>query len=473
MGLRKRKRDKSAKACRNTSWKFSETTGSKKVAVAPENSIVIVEPFFGGSHKQLIELLQSEIFQPESRRVFLLTLPATKWHWRMRCSALYFADLAPTLCSNRQYIFFCSSMFDLSTFLSLRHDYANSKVRKIIYFHENQLAYPTRQDDYFKREFRDFQYGYIQILSSLVADRVCFNSNFNRQSFLDGIHAHFKNLPKNQKMIKGSIENKIYKKSEVLYYPIQEGKFGTGKLRYSAPGSMEQEKPLHILWNHRWEHDKNPRGFFETICRLANEGDVFLHISVVGESFGEIPAIFEEYKRTFELEYSERLSIKNWGYVESKDSYFHILRDADIVVSTSHHEFFGVSVLEAVLYNCFPLVPNRLVYPEIYGEVPEFLYNTDNQLFKRLKNFCVRPNRFRRQKYEILHDKFKIDQYLWDTCGSGESGSTHSILRSRYQALFDVVPNTESTVCRLYRHIILGMIGITMLTAWFSCAFFW
>ena len=472
MGLKKRKRDKSAKACRNTSWNSSETTGREKVAVAPENSIVIVEPFFGGSHKQLIELLQSEIFQPESRRVFLLTLPATKWHWRMRCSALYFADLAPTLCSNRQYIFFCSSMFDLSTFLSLRHDYANSKVRKIIYFHENQLAYPTRQDDYFKREFRDFQYGYIQILSSLVADRVCFNSNFNRQSFLDGIHAHFKNLPKNQKMANGLIENKIYAKSEVLYYPIQEGKFGAEKLSYSAPSGTEQEKPLHILWNHRWEHDKNPRGFFETICRLVDEAGVLLHISVVGESFGEIPAIFDEYKRMFELEYSERLRIENWGYVESKDSYFHILRDADIVVSTSHHEFFGVSVLEAVLYDCFPLVPNRLVYPEIYGEVPEFLYNTDNQLFKKLKNFCVRPNRFRRQKYEILHDKFKIDQYLWDTCGSGESGSTHSILRSRYQALFDVVPNTETTVCCLHRYTILGIAGIIVLTAWFSYAFF-
>ena len=74
-------------------------------------------------------------------------------------------------------------------------------------------------------------------------------------------------------------------------------------------------------------------------------------------------------------------------------------------------------------------------------------------------------------KYEILHNNFKIDKYLWDACGSGRSGSTHSILRARYQALFDVVPNTESTVCRLYRHIILGMIGITMLTAWFSCAF--
>ena len=45
MGLKKRKRDKSAKACRNTSWNSSEATGREKVAVAPENSIVIVEPF--------------------------------------------------------------------------------------------------------------------------------------------------------------------------------------------------------------------------------------------------------------------------------------------------------------------------------------------------------------------------------------------------------------------------------------------
>ena len=143
MKFKKRKREKSAKAGRSTNTKLVETIGSEEVAVAPENSIVVVEPFFGGSHRQLIELLQSEIFEPQNRRVFRLTLPATKWHWRMRCSALYFADRAPKLYGNGQYILFCSSMFDLSTFLSLRHDYASNKVRKIIYFHENQLAYPN------------------------------------------------------------------------------------------------------------------------------------------------------------------------------------------------------------------------------------------------------------------------------------------------------------------------------------------
>ena len=71
-------------------------------------------------------------------------------------------------------------MFDLSTFVSLRSDYSSSNVKKIMYFHENQLAYPTRQEDPYKRDMRDFQFGYIQILSSLVADHVCFNSYFNK-----------------------------------------------------------------------------------------------------------------------------------------------------------------------------------------------------------------------------------------------------------------------------------------------------
>ena len=113
--------------------------------------------------------------------------------------------------------------------------------------------------------------------------------------------------------------------------------------------------------------------FNELTERLIEEVDNVssISLSVVGESFGEVPDIFDIYKTKFEQNnnYYNKLNVKHWGYVESKEKYCNILKDADIVVSTANHEFYGVSVLEAVLHNCFPLVPNRLVYPEIYNKI--------------------------------------------------------------------------------------------------------
>ena len=58
----------------------------------------------------------------------------------------------------------------------------------------------------------------------------------------------------------------------------------------------------------------------------------------------------------------------------SKEEYYKLLSRAKVVVSFALQENFGFSILEACYLGCIPVVPNRLVYPELYSE--EYLYNT-------------------------------------------------------------------------------------------------
>lgn len=54
-----------------------------------QHEILFIEPFYGGSHKQLIDLLNLELGG------VVVSLPATKWHWRLRVSALQLSELIP------------------------------------------------------------------------------------------------------------------------------------------------------------------------------------------------------------------------------------------------------------------------------------------------------------------------------------------------------------------------------------------
>lgn len=68
-----------------------------------ESEICIVEPFYGGSHKQLIDLILKEL-NALNLKYDLFTMSAKKWHWRARCSALYFSTAIPKKPHKYRYI---------------------------------------------------------------------------------------------------------------------------------------------------------------------------------------------------------------------------------------------------------------------------------------------------------------------------------------------------------------------------------
>ncbi|XP_078307455.1 tRNA-queuosine alpha-mannosyltransferase isoform X4 [Panthera onca] len=324
-------------------------------------SILIIEAFYGGSHKQLADLLQEEL-----EDCVLYSLPAKKWHWRARTSALYFSQNIPI--SEQYRILFASSVLNLTELTALRPDLG--KLKKILYFHENQLVYPVK-----KCQERDFQYGYNQILSCLVADVVVFNSVFNMESFLTSIGKFMKLIPDHRPK---DLESIIRPKCQVIYFPIrfpdvsrfmpkhktthlqkilslkgnggaapsmapafhQEQKGSENLLKNfnsesgpcnaaqqenlgssltqepdlrmchssdnssslheedkqnttSSPcdifgGIDDPQRPLHIVWPHRWEHDKDPESFFKVLMHLKDLGFNF-HVSVLGETFTDVP----------------------------------------------------------------------------------------------------------------------------------------------------------------------------------------
>ena len=78
-------------------------------------------------------------------------------------------------------------------------------------------------------------------------------------------------------------------------------------------------------------------------------------------------------------------------YAESEAEYARLLWDADVVLSTAVHEFFGVSVVEAIYCGAAPVLPDRLSYPELIP--PEFharcLYDDFAGLLARLRAFLT------------------------------------------------------------------------------------
>ncbi len=320
--------------------------------------IAIFEPYYGGSHKAFIQSLCDQL--PIDFQLF--SMPARKWKWRMRMAAPCYINKINTnhIDLTETDAIFCSSFLDVAAFKGLLPNRLK-KIPVYTYFHENQFAYPVQVNDQ-----RDFHFSLTNLTTALATDHIAFNSYYNLNSFLQGCEDLLKY---NYDMELGDYQSIINQKAIVLSPGLLFDDIDSSKESKESNGGV-----LTILWNHRWEHDKNPKLFFETLFKLKKKQIPFKLI-VVGESFSRVPKIFKEAKEIL----SDNLI--QFGYAPSRTQYIKMLKKSDIVVSTANHEFFGISVLEAVRAGCFPLLPNRLSYPELFDK--SFLYE-DNDLYDRL-----------------------------------------------------------------------------------------
>lgn len=303
--------------------------------------ILALEPYYGGSHRAFLDSLARELpFDFDLR-----TLPARSWKWRMRMAAPCFARALreqPPQCD----AVFASAFLDAAAFRGLLPA-PLATLPLFLYFHENQFAYPVQVE-----AERDVHFALTNLTSALAADRIAFNSLYNLESFLSGARDL---LARMEDMALPGWEADIRAKAEILFPPLEFTEID------ACPARAKEDGPPVILWNHRWEHDKDPDFFFATLFALAEKG-VDFRLMVLGQAFRSRPPVFAEA--------AERLAsrIIHFGYVRQREEYCQLLRRADVVVSTARHEFYGMAVLEAVRAGCRPLVPDRLAYRELLPE---------------------------------------------------------------------------------------------------------
>jgi glycosyltransferase involved in cell wall biosynthesis len=282
----------------------------------------------------------------------LLRLPPRNFSWRIRGNSLSWAFAERATLERPYDLVLATSMTDLSALRGLVP--ALARVPTLVYFHENQFAYPESD-----RAFKAVEPKILNIYTALAADRVLFNSAYNRDSFLAGAAALLKKLP--DQVPSGLIE-RLHERSGVLPVPLADSSFGrdAGAVMDADHrwGRCAAVRPLRLLWSARWEYDKGPRRLLAILQELERR-QLDYRLCLLGQSFRHTPREFADIGGAF----GHRLV--QFGYAASRGDYHAWLRSADLVLSTAEHEFQGLAVLEALAAGCLPVLPNRLVYPEI------------------------------------------------------------------------------------------------------------
>lgn len=356
------------------------SSSPRKARVTPPadhpRRLLVLEPYHGGSHRAVLECLLPCLDWSHD----LLTLPPRKWKWRMRGAAITFSDEVRRLdaewraeypdgepgrpgAGSRWDAALASTFLNLAEFKGLSGD-AVAGLPFVVYFHENQLAYPNRHTADW-----DLQFPLTNITSALAADECWFNTAWNLDTFLAGIEPFMRQFPDHRP--KG-LSERIAERSRVLPPPFDPSPFDS-----VAP---ERGTRCRIVWPHRQEHDKDPGALFAALHVLCDEGLDF-EVAIAGQEFVETRRDLADAAAVL----GDRLV--HIGEPEGRDAYARLLASCDVAVSTARNEFFGLAMLEAAYSGCYPLVPDRLAYPELYPA--EMRYGSHEALVARLRSLIM------------------------------------------------------------------------------------
>ena len=400
--------------------------------------VLLLEPFYGGSHKIFADGLAAATHHEMN----VLTLPARYWKWRMRGAALHFARAcgeagrsdagtgavhSPGQEPNPDWnqdpdLILAGSLMNAADFRSIfRALYGRPCPPVLLYMHENQFTYPLAPG-----EKMDYQFAFTDITSALAADRVLFNSGVHMEMFLSSVERFARKMPDAKPHWAADV---IRKKAFVCHPGVFSREFsdfpadtilnrlgldGGEKSHQTNPATPEapserikNNRKRLVIWNHRWEHDKNPEAFFEALEAVAGRGMDFC-VAVLGEQFEKSPDIFENARKSLGTR------VAAVGYEPDRETYFRWLRQGEVVISTALQENFGISVVEATACGCIPLVPERLSYPEIipkaFHEV--CLYRSHEQLVERLVDILSAPRWFDTIRHSLAAEMVK--RYSWE-----------------------------------------------------------
>ena len=346
--------------------------------------ILSLQPFFGGSHRNF----NDGWIQHSQHHWTVLALPDRSWKWRMRHAPLEFARQIDALKSQGHSwdAIVTTDMLDVATFKGIT-DIGPTPLT--VYFHENQFAYPVKE-----QSRSVLHYAFTNFTTMVAANQVIFNSQFNMDSTLEGATEVLKRFPDYQPLER---LDEIRNKSSVQNPGIN--------ISDNSRAATPMSPPLVITWAARWEHDKGPDQL-ETLLQKLVEHSIDFRINIIGQSYRHKPPVFARIKQSFKDQ------IEAWGF-QSRQRYLEILDTTDVILSTADHEFFGLSVVEAIARGALPLLPNRLAYPEVIGTIagpdaPRFLYNDLNDAAKKLSALADTPPETRQSIIEKCRQ-----QYNW------------------------------------------------------------